>query len=232
MSRAARSSDAPDARRTARAPRGPTIAWSALAPTLRTGDVVLFHGASRRSRVIEDVTRSKFSHIGMIVRPDAAAPPRLWHTDPRPVTADLEDRARHGGAQLNDLGEALARMTQPSYGDTPYVRRLDAARGPEFEAAAQRAVAELDQTPFPSLLAIVKEWVFGHLRIATSGRRMYCAELLALTWQRMGLLGREPPANAYAPEDFAHERGGVRLRDGAKLGPLLQVTQPPGGGSR
>lgn len=199
-----------------------------LAPSLRTGDIVLFHGASRRSRIIEDVTRSTFSHVGMIVRASGNGPPRLWHADPRPVTADLEERARHGGAQLNDLGEALARMASPSYGDTPFVRQFDVARTPAFEDEARRAVAELDQTPFPSLLEIVKEWLFGHLHIATSERRMYCAEVLALTWQRMGLLAPEPPANAYAPKDFAREQGGVKLR-GAGLGPLIEVRMPAPG---
>lgn len=52
--------------------------YEELEPRLRTGDILLFHGDSRRSRVIEGVTRSKFSHVGMIVRPDPAKAPLLW----------------------------------------------------------------------------------------------------------------------------------------------------------
>src|SRR5215471_15046966 len=93
--------------------RHQTIRYEELEPRLRTGDLLLFHGDSRRSRLIEAATRSKFSHIGMIVRPDPAKAPQLWHSDPRAVTKDVRDQREHGGAQLNELTAALAVMTRP-----------------------------------------------------------------------------------------------------------------------
>src|SRR5512140_1369705 len=84
----------------------PAVRYEDLEPRLRTGDILLFHGTSRRSRIIETVTGSEFSHIGMIVRPQANKPPLLWHTDPRQVTKDVVDDGEHGGAQLNDLTAA------------------------------------------------------------------------------------------------------------------------------
>src|SRR5437868_6068950 len=104
--------------------RWPTVRYEELEPALRTGDVLLFHGASRRSHVIETATGSEFSHVGMVVRPGADKPPLLWHTDPRAVTEDVLEEDEHAGAQLNELTAALAIMTSPEYGDTPYVRQL------------------------------------------------------------------------------------------------------------
>ena len=124
--------------------RWPTVRYEDLEPRLRTGDVFLFHGASRRSRIIETVTESEFSHIGMIVRPQGGKPPLLWHTDPRAVTEDAEDDEEHGGAQLNDLTAALAVMTSPGYGDTPFVRQLIVERTPEMDEMVLQAIAAED----------------------------------------------------------------------------------------
>jgi hypothetical protein len=201
----------------------PTVRYEGLEPRLRTGDVFLFHGASRRSRIVETATRSEFSHVGMIVRPQAGRPPLLWHTDPRAVTEDTVDDAEHGGAQLNVLTAALAVMTTPRYGDTPFVRQLILERTPEMEEGALQAIAAVDKTPFPSLVRILEEWALGRLHIATSETRMDCAEALALTYQRMGLLPSEPPPNAYAPGDFSAQRMNLPLLGGATLGPQLEV---------
>jgi hypothetical protein len=202
------------------------IRYVEIEPRLRTGDVFLFHGASRRSRVIEEVTRSRFSHIGMIVRTDQAKPPLLWHSDPRAVTEDSAEDRPHPGAQLNDLAAAMAVMTNPDYGDTPYVRQLILERRPELNEIALQAIAAMDETSFPSLLKIVKEWTLGKLHIATSEPRMDCAEVVAVTYQRMGLLAPEPPANAYAPNDFSAKHEKLKLLEGAALGPQLQVLWP------
>ena len=203
--------------------RFPTVRYEDLEPRLRTGDVFLFHGASRRSRIIETVTKSEFSHIGMVVRPQGGKEPLLWHTDPRALTEDLEDHGEHGGAQLNDLAVALATMTSPGYGDTPFVRQLIVERAPDLDAIALEAVSAEDETPFPSLVKLIKEWMLGWLHIATSERRMDCAAVVALTYQRMGLLPPEPPPNAYSPRDFSAQHMSLRLLRGATLGPQLEV---------
>jgi len=199
------------------------VRYADVEPVLRTGDILLFHGASRRSHVIETATASRYSHVGMIVRPDPTRPPLLWHTDPRPVTLDVEDGEAHPGAQLNDLRAALARMTSPQYGDTPSVRRLEVERTPALEEAVRRAVATIDRTAFPSLPKILKDWVLGHLRVGTREHRMECAEVLAYTYQQMGLLPAEPPSNAYAPRDFHAGTIHGRLLHGASLSDPVEV---------
>jgi hypothetical protein len=203
--------------------RWPTVRYEDLEPRLCTGDLFLFHGGSRRSRIIETATGSEFSHIGMVVRAQDGKLPLLWQSDPRPVTEDLVDNAEHGGAQLNELSAALAVMTSPDYGDTPYVRQLIVEAAPDLDEEVLRAIASMDATSFPSLLKILKEWVLGHLHVSTSEKRMYCAEVLAHTYQRMGLLPPDPPANAYSPRDFSEQHEKLRLLRGASLGPQQEV---------
>jgi len=203
--------------------RWPAIRYEELEPRLRTGDIFLFHGASRRSRIIEAVTKSEFSHVGMVVRPEGGRP-FLWHTDPRAVTEDVEDHGEHGGAQLNDLTAALATMTSPGYGDTPFVRQLMVEGVPDLDAAALQAIAAEDKIPFTSAGKLIKEWILGWLRIPTSDQRIDCAAVVAATYQRIGLLSPEPPPNAYAPRDFSEQHMTLRLLRGATLGPQMQVV--------
>ena len=202
----------------------PTIRYEDLEPRLRTGDIVLFRGASLRSRIIEAATQSEFSHIGMIVRPQHDQPPLLWQTDPRAVTEDVVENGQHGGAQLNELTAALAAMTSPAYGDTPFIRQLVAEHASELDEQARLAIAALERTPFPSLAKLIREWLLGHLRIATSIKRMDCAETVALTYQQMGLLASDPPPNSYNPRDFSEQHMNLRLLRGATLGPQLEVV--------
>jgi hypothetical protein len=59
---------------------------------------------------------------------------------------------------------------------------------------------------------------------------MECAEVLARTYQRMGLLPLEPPPNAYAPRDFSEKNANLHLLRGAALGPQVEVLWSEGGG--
>jgi hypothetical protein len=48
-------------------------------------------------------------------------------------------------------------------------------------------------------------------------KNLFCSELVAATYQRLGLLPTEPPSNNYTPRDFGAE-GKLPLRQGAALG--------------
>jgi hypothetical protein len=173
--------------------------------------------------MLEAAGGSEFSHIGMIVRPRNGGSLRLWHAAPRPMGKDVLGDREHAGAQLNDLIAALARMTGAGHGGTPFVRQLIVEDMPEVDEEALGVITAVDQTPFPSSWKFTKDWVLGRLGIATSGKRMNCAEVVARTYQQMGLLGAEPPANAYTPRDFSERHMSLRLLRGAALGPQVEV---------
>jgi hypothetical protein len=218
----------PKATTTPAVPKVRSVRYDDIEDSLATGDVLLFHGASGVSLPIESKTHSPFSHAAMVIRPDRGQPPLVWQADPIPLTKDAVTRSMHKGAQISLLRENLIFVTNPKYGDTPYLRRLNFRRSPEFEVVAMWAIAGLDGTPFPKLQAMLTEWTLGASKhIATTDRTFFCAELVAHTFMLMGLLPFDPPANAYAPGAFgAPSERGPWLR-GASLGPILSLIPPP-----
>src|SRR5262249_3009186 len=135
-----------------------TIGFEELVPTLRTGDVFVFHGDSAISWIVERVTGSRYSHAAMVIRPDPAKPPMLWPTGPDPIVEDQFTHTMHGGAQLGLLDADLKLMAIPKYGDVPFVRRLQVERDLDFELQALKAVAILDGRPFPSNPDMLLHW--------------------------------------------------------------------------
>jgi hypothetical protein len=55
------------------------------------------------------------------------------------------------------------------------------------------------------------------------GKRLDCAEAVAIAYQRMGLLSPEPPPNAYAPADFSAQHMKPGCWEAPHFGPQLEV---------
>ena len=193
---------------------------------LRTGDLFVFHGVSAPARIIERMTRSRFSHVGMVMRPNASEPPQIWQSIPKGIANALRaDRAQ--GARLDDLRDAMAVLTGPQFANTPFLLSLQVRRGPEVEERARQSVTAWEGARFPSSLDFVIDWILGLLGIATRDTTVDCSELVALTWQRIGLLPRKPPANAYSPEDFSVRHRGLRLTPEATLVSPVKILFTP-----
>ena len=151
----------------------------------------------------------------------------IWQAGPGGIVVDPAVHAKHGGAQLGDLREALALMEDPKYHDTAFLRRLTVVRPPGFDDAALAVVAELDGRPFPSILGMVESYVLGKLlHVVTSEKSLFCAELVARTYMSMGLLPPSPPANGYSPGSFGVKNESLPLENAASLGPEIRLQRP------
>jgi hypothetical protein len=65
------------------------------------------------------------------------------------------------------------------------------------------AIDRFDGRPFPTTLGLVRQWITARGRRRPSSREaIYCAELVAATYQHMGLLPRRRPASWYDPGRF------------------------------
>src|SRR5690606_10798236 len=100
----------------------------------------------------------------------------------------------------HDLRDAVT-VWADRYGQRAWLRQLEPQATREMEDAALRTVARLDGTPFPSTARLAARWLRGRLpklRGRPAGERAleyaYCAEVVAVTYQEMGLLpaGRRP----------------------------------------
>lgn len=186
----------------------------------RTGDIWLFRGPKLADRAIRLATNSPVNHVAMAVVLDDL-PPLLWHTELGQSLEDVWTGEHHRGAQLHLLSEAIPVWVE-RYGQQAFVRDLDATITREMEDRLLGVIHHYVGRPFPRTFRLARYWLAGRLRRSVSLEMVYCAELIALTYSKMGLLGRERPANWFDPGRFwSGDR--LELADGAELHPERAV---------
>lgn len=186
----------------------------------RTGDIWLFRGTKVADRAIQVATNSPVNHVAMTVVIDDL-PPLLWHTELGRSIDDVWTGDRHRGAQLNLLHEALPVWTG-RYGQRAFVRELDATITRSMEDRLLGVIHHMSGRPFPRSARLARYWLAGRIRRSVSLETVYCAELIAITYRRMGLLGRDRPANWFDPGRFwSGDR--LELVDDATLHPEREV---------
>ncbi len=200
---------------------GTRLALSAAAELTRTGDVWLFRGRSLADSAIRLATNAPVNHVGMAVVLDDL-PPLLWHAELGRSLPDVWSGTHQRGVQLHDLVDAV-RHWADRYGQVAYLRQLHGDVTQQMEDAVLRTIARLDGTPFPGTLVLAGRWARGRVRRAASLETVYCAELVAATYDAMGLLLDDRPGNSYDPGSF-WSGDDLLLGGGAVLGTEIEVT--------
>jgi hypothetical protein len=210
----------------------------------RSGDIWIFRGRTRADRMIQSFTNSPVNHVGMAVVLDDL-PPLMWHAELGRSLPDLWSGKHQRGVQLHDLRAAVT-LWAARYGQRAWLRQLDPPVDRDMEDAVLRTIARLDGTPFPSTAEMGWRWLRSRIpspvaelpeRVKLAGRRhrpaakpsapalesAYCAEVVAMTYQAMGLLrpGRDP--SWYDPGRF-WSGDSLRLHEGARLGAEIAVA--------
>jgi hypothetical protein len=126
----------------------------------------------------------------------------------------------------------LGRLGEPGVQPLPaWLRQLDPAVTREMEDALLRTIARLDGTPFPSTTGLATRWLAGrapalrHEAPGTSLETAYCAEVLAETYQAMGLLAGNHRPNWYDAGRF-WSGNDLGLSAGFRLGGEIAVVVP------
>jgi hypothetical protein len=165
-----------------------------------TGDIWLFRGRSIADRAIRAVTNSPVNHVGMVVAIDDL-PPLLWHAELGRSLPDVWTGERQRGVQLHLLRDAVTTWNE-RYGQRAWIRTLDGTVEREHEDRLMEVIDRLDGRPFPTTLGLARQWLNGRFRRSSSLEAIYCAELVATTYQHMGLLPDRRPASWYDPGRF------------------------------
>jgi hypothetical protein len=168
--------------------------------TASTGDLWLFRGRSLADRAIRAATNSPVNHVGMVVALDDL-PALLWHAELGRSLPDVWTGERQRGVQLHLLGDAVGVWTG-RYGQRAWTRRLEGTIERAHEDRLMQVIDRLDGRAFPTTPGLVRQWLNGRLRRSSSLEAIYCAELVATTYQHMGLLPRRRPASWYDPGKF------------------------------
>ncbi|MGW6379266.1 hypothetical protein ACWFRB_24685 [Rhodococcus sp. NPDC055112] len=198
----------------------------------RTGDIWIFRGHSGADRAIQTLTNSPVNHVGMSVVLDDM-PPLMWHAELGHSLQDMWTGRFQRGVQLHDLRQAV-QVWGAKYGQRGWLRQLEEPVTREQEDALMRTIARLDGTPFPSTAKLVTRWFGGRLpslrrrsardsEEASAGlESAYCAEVVAQTYESMGLLTERRKTNWYDPGRFwSGDR--LPLSPGVTLGGEIEV---------
>ena len=168
--------------------------------TAATGDIWLFRGRKLGDVAIRAVTNSPVNHVGMAVAIDDL-PPLLWHAELGRSLPDVWTGERQRGVQLHVLRDAV-KMWDERYGQRAWVRQLRGEVERHHEDRLMEAIDRFDGRAFPSTLGLARQWAVGRVRRSSSLETIYCAELVATTYQDMGLLPKRRPASWYDPGKF------------------------------
>ncbi|NYH42202.1 hypothetical protein HNR22_001929 [Micromonospora jinlongensis] len=222
----------------------------------RTGDVWVFRGRSVPDRAIQFTTNSPVNHVGMAVVLDDMPPlmwhaelgrslPDLWSgTHQRGVQLhDLRDAV---SVWANRYGQRawLRQLDPPADGEMERavlrtIARLDGTPFPSTAQLAWRWVrGRVPALPRPGRLALPRPGRSTPQPTPTGAtpstpaerdralETAYCAEVVAVTYEAMGLLpaGRRP--NWYDPGRF-WSGDDLGLADDARLGSEIEVRVPP-----
>ena len=173
------------------------LSLDAAVDLTRTGDLWLFRGRSTADQAIRAVTNAPVNHVGMAVVLDDL-PPLLWHAELGRGLLDVWTGTHHRGVQLHDLLAAVEQWSH-RYNQRTWLRQLDSPVTCEMEDALLRTIARTNGTPFPATVALAGRWFRGRLRRPAPVESTYCAEVVAGTYQAMGLLAGDRPTNYYDP---------------------------------
>jgi hypothetical protein len=166
-----------------------------------TGDIWLFRGRSLADLAIRTVTNSPVNHVGMVVAIDDL-PPLLWHAELGRSLPDVWTGERQRGVQLHLLGDAV-RTWNERYRQRAWVRQLEGVIERHHEDRLMETIERFDGRPFPTTPGLARQWATGRFRRRSSSlETVYCAELVATTYQHMGLLPKRRPASWYDPGRF------------------------------
>ncbi len=192
-----------------------------------TGDLWLFRGRSLADRAIRVATNSPVNHVGMVVALDDL-PPLLWHAELGRSLPDVWSGERRRGVQLHQLAEAVTNWND-RYRQRAWMRQLEGTVERHHEDRLMEVIDRFDGRPFPTTPGLVRQWLNGRFRRSSGLETIYCAELVAATYQHMGLLPKRRPASWYDPGRFwSGDR--IELVPPFALAGEVAVTAPPASG--
>lgn len=196
-------------------------AYREIKHTLDSGDLILFGGEGPVCMRIKSWTGSRWSHVAMVYRTHGVKQPLLLESTALTLIPDSITGAMKAGVTLVDLDTWLKTYAEGEIA----VRRLILERTPKMRKSLRVFFEKMHGRPYEtSALQMFRAMYDGPFG-ASPGEdlsSLFCSELIAACYQRMGLLPYDPPSNEYIPRDFSTERPTpLTLLGGATLAPEL-----------
>jgi hypothetical protein len=180
---------------------------------LQTGDLLLFSSnLSLIDRMLKYCTKSKFTHVGMILKDPIYINIKLkgyylLQSGLEPFE-DAEDGKIKYGVQVSDLNKVFEEYKNGTNGQL-FLRRLKAERNNDFYHKI-REIHDIvhnkpyDLDPF--------DWIIGKLELETNDKipikghikdKFWCSALIAFSYVKLGYLDKNIPWSFIAPNQFS-----------------------------
>lgn len=175
---------------------------NALLAQADAGDLVLFSGKGLVSGTIRLFTRSRWSHVGMVVRDPHGGEALLLESTSTDESADISLGRPVRGVQVVRLAEKLA-----AYDGTIVLRKLELdVRPPGFDAELQEIADLWRYRGYKSFTATLALDMLSVNRRPQRVHRVFCSELVAEVYKRLGIMCRSVRSSRCVPGDFGRER--------------------------
>jgi hypothetical protein len=203
-------------------PTDPAVPYTQIRSTLGTGDLVFLHGTSPAGVMIENIEKGldwpPYSHVGMVIRDGDDL--YFWDAPgggdcfPDPYAGDPDNRIYgnkvHTGCRVSVLDDVLAYYATKTDVHGFWFRQLTSGVSDSQFAALRLFINRVDGQPFPAgpgsdpaVSGLGMNFVAGQDRASMFFGTYFCAQLVADSYMRMGLLAMEAfPANGYSPAAF------------------------------
>ncbi len=183
------------------------IPYEELKDSLKTGDIILFSGQYRVSKIVEKLEGSKWSHVTMVIRLPEFEEALLYEATALTNLPNLLDGSHLTGPKIVNLkdrletyGDDLVPYTPPLYA----VRRLKNPLAEEDISILKDILKELKGLKNPKTARMIYEVLIArYLHIKTKLIDITCSGFIALTYERLNLLKGTMPINGYVPKDFS-----------------------------
>lgn len=179
-----------------------------------TGDILLFRGNQLVSKLLECFGRSKYSHVGMVlknprfIRPDLEDGLYVLESSSNDIP-DVEDHARILGVQIHRLEDVLRSYPEGSV----FIRHVACERNDAFYEKLRAIHEDVHHKPYDLNPAdwIRAEWNLIHpLEVNPAYQKtgaFWCSALLCYIYGRLDLLEAEMDWSLIAPREFSAEEG-------------------------
>lgn len=206
------------------------ISYNEVKSSLKTGDLILFHGVETVSKLIEIVEWSFWSHVGMVIMPKDIGmngeEPLLWEATASGDGIDdvIIGKPKESGAMLVSLSERIQVDLNKEYDTHFKVKYLNRSLTEIELKQLKTFIYKAHDRVFPTTDNLLKYYIDGkYLNVSSPDTDAFCSQLTAETFMEMGFITRKYVSNGYCPDDFNKGDNMPSLQsfcfiDGARLG--------------
>jgi hypothetical protein len=183
------------------------LTYTQFTDGLDTGDIILFHGDTEFDKVTDFIECSPWAHVGMIIK-DKKHNTYLWESTVKSNAKDVIDHKTKNGPQLVLLKDRLINDVAIRDHSGWAYRKLEVSDElrASFETDLKQIIETEHSKDLPGSVTVFLEAALGrYLNIKTGEKKIFCSELIILTYMQMGLVSENAVPNAYDPKDFSSD---------------------------